>query len=116
MEVDHDDDVAIGGEEFRIPAIRPVVSPGTLRAPMDEELHGIFLVGIEVGRFDEETLNLVAEGAREPEGFDGGQGDLGERYIVEMRKSSGFGRRASGSSHSPLSRNFGAHLLTVSGI
>ena len=53
---------------------------------MDEELHGIFLVGVEVGRLDEEALDFVAVGAGEPEGFEGGHGDLGEDGVVDMGK------------------------------
>src|SRR5262249_50737757 len=49
MEVDHDDDVAVGGEEFGIPSVGPVVSPRALWSAVNEELDGIFLVGIEVG-------------------------------------------------------------------
>src|SRR5207248_8921305 len=40
VEVDHDDHVTVRGEQFGIPAITPVVSPGPLRPAMDEELHG----------------------------------------------------------------------------
>ena len=44
VEVDHHDDVAVGGEQLGIPAIRPVVAPRALRAAVDEELHRILLV------------------------------------------------------------------------
>ncbi len=37
---------------------------------MDEELHGIFLGGIEVRRLDQEALDFVAVGAGEPERFE----------------------------------------------
>ena len=57
-------------EEFGIPAIAPVVSPGALRPAVDEELHGIFLAGIEVRRLDQEAFDLVAVRAGEPEGFE----------------------------------------------
>ena len=49
--------------------IAPVVSPGALRSAVDEELHGIFLRGVEVRRLDEEAFDLVAVRAGEPEGF-----------------------------------------------
>ena len=35
VEVDHDDDVSVGGEQFGVPAEAPVVSPGALRAAVD---------------------------------------------------------------------------------
>ena len=33
--VDHDDDVAVGGEEFGVPAVAPGVAPRALRAAVD---------------------------------------------------------------------------------
>jgi len=84
VEVDHDDHVSIGGEQLGIPAIAPVVSPGPLRSAVDEELHGILFAGIEVGGLDEEALDFVAVRAGEPEGFEGGHGDLGENGVIEM--------------------------------
>src|ERR1700733_6059490 len=52
VEVDHDDDVSVGGKEFGIPAVRPIVSPGALGTAVDEELYGIFLGRVEVWRLD----------------------------------------------------------------
>jgi hypothetical protein len=59
MKVDHEDDVAVGGEEFGVPAIGPVVSPGALWPAVNEEFDGILLVGIEVGRADEQSFNVI---------------------------------------------------------
>src|SRR6202035_1995104 len=75
MEVDHDDHVSWAGrswcgEEFGIPAVAPVVSPCALRPAVDEELHGIFLAGIEVRRLDQRGLDSVIVSALEPEGLD----------------------------------------------
>ena len=50
MEVDRDDDVTVGGKQLGVPAIRPVVAPRALRAAVDQELHGILLVGVESRR------------------------------------------------------------------
>ena len=84
MEVNHDDHVSVGGEEFGVPAVGPVVSPGALRPTVDEELHGIFLAGIEVGWLDQETLDFVVVGAGEAKGFEWGHRDLGENGFVQM--------------------------------
>src|SRR5882724_7861530 len=56
--VDHDDDIAAGGKQFGIPAIRPFIPPLSLWAAVDQELHGIFLLRVKVWRFDEEALNF----------------------------------------------------------
>ena len=88
VEVDHDNHVSVGGEKFRIPAIRPVVSPSPLRAAVDEELHRIFLGSIKVRWLDEETFDLVALRAREPERFKRRHGDFREHAVVQMSKSS----------------------------
>ena len=80
-------------EEFGIPAIAPIVSPGALRPAVDEELHGIFLAGIEVRRLDQEAFDFVVVSAGEPEGFERRHRDLGEHGIVEV----GEGLRGSAS-------------------
>src|ERR1022692_804478 len=69
VEVDHEDHVSTGGEEFGIPAVAPLVSPLALRAAVDEELDRIFLAGVEPGWLDEEAFHAVAVGARERDGF-----------------------------------------------
>ena len=58
--VDHDDDVAVGGEELGVPAVAPVVAPCALRAAVDEEFDRIFFGGVEAGGRDEEALELGA--------------------------------------------------------
>src|SRR5450631_1940475 len=84
VEVDHDDDVAIGREQFGIPAIAPVVSPGPLRPAVDEELHGIFLRGVEVRRLDQEALDFVVVSTGEPEGLERGHVNLRQDSVIEM--------------------------------
>src|SRR6478752_6109872 len=84
MEVDHDDDVPAGREQLGIPAIAPVVSPGPLRPAVDEELHGIFLRGVEVRRFDQEAFDLVAVSASEPEGFNWRHEDTRQKHIIDV--------------------------------
>src|SRR5205823_6298806 len=69
-----------------IPAIAPVVSPRPLRPTVNEKLHGIFLAWIKVWRLDEKPFDPVALRAREPEGFKGGHGNLGEDGVVEVSK------------------------------
>ena len=75
-------------EEFGIPAVAPVVSPGALRPAVDEELHGIFLAGVEVRRFDQEAFDFVVVSAGEPEGFERGHGDLRKNGIVDVSQAS----------------------------
>ena len=60
MEVDHDDHVSIRREQFGIPAIRPVISPRSLRAAVDEEFHRIFFRSFEVRRLNQSTFHPVA--------------------------------------------------------
>src|SRR6201997_862042 len=55
--IDHQNDVSIRGQQLRIPAIAPAVSPGTLRAAVNEKLHGILFGWGEGGGVDEEALN-----------------------------------------------------------
>ncbi len=71
MEVDEDHYVSAGGEQLHVPAITPFIAHRDFGASMDDELHGIFFVGIEVGRFDQKALDFVAIGAGEPEGLEG---------------------------------------------
>src|SRR5580692_4952364 len=93
MEIDHHHHIPIGREEFRIPAITPVVSPRSLRPAMKEELDRIFLVGIEVRRPDKEGLNFIVSRAREPERFkrrhchpsQNGMIEIGELHFTFLR-------------------------------
>src|SRR5580658_1025601 len=70
VEVDHDDQVSVGGKKFGIPAKAPIVSPRALWTPVDEELYGILLGGVEVWRLDQEALDFVAFCSFEPKGFE----------------------------------------------
>src|SRR5450631_2836837 len=54
------DYVSIGGKELEVPAIAPLVAHWNLRTAVNDEFHGIFLIGIEVRRLDEEAFDLVA--------------------------------------------------------
>ena len=65
--VDHDDDIAIGGEELGVPAIRPGVAPGPLGTAVNQELHWVFLRSIKPRRADDESLNLGLVSGLEPE-------------------------------------------------
>ncbi len=89
--IDHDDDVAGGSEEIGVPAEVPIVSPGTLRTAVDEELDGILAGGIEAGRLDEEALHLFFLRAGEPEPLDGLHLDLGQERIVDVGEPLGHG-------------------------
>src|SRR5260370_39819020 len=86
MEIDHHHHIPVGREEFRIPAITPVVSPRSLRPTMNEELDRIFLVGIEVRRLDKEGLNFIVSRAREPEGFKRRHCHSSEHGMIEIGK------------------------------
>src|SRR5437588_12698003 len=85
VKVNHHDHVCVGGEEFRIPAVAPVVSPSPLRPAVNEEFDRVLLVGIKVRWLDQEAFNLVAIGAGEPEGLERRHGDLGENSIIRTR-------------------------------
>ena len=86
VEVDHQDHVSVGGEEFGIPAVAPVISPCALRPAMDEELHGIFPAGIEVRRFDEKSFDPVSVGAGERERLTVRHANLREQLVVDVAK------------------------------
>src|ERR1043166_9262995 len=85
MEVDEDDYVSVGSEEFMVPAVRPLVSHWNFGAAVNDELQRIFFVGIEVRWANEEALDFVVICTHEPEGFQRGHGDLRERRTVQMR-------------------------------
>ena len=75
----------LGREQFGIPAIAPVVSPGPLRPAVNEELHGIFLGGIEVRRLDQEAFDVVVRERRGTRTHSrSGHRDLGENRIIEV--------------------------------
>ncbi len=82
--IDHDDDVAVGGEELGVPAIGPGVAPCALRAAVDQEFDGVLFGGVEGGGLDEEALELGFVGGGEPEGFEGSQVELGKEGVVEV--------------------------------
>ena len=69
--VDHDDDVAVGGEEFGVPAVGPTVAPRALGSAVDEELDRVFLGGVEARGLEQEALDLGVVRAAEGEGFPG---------------------------------------------
>ena len=64
--IDHQHDVAVGGEQLRVPAVGPGVAPGALGSAVDEELHGVLFVLVEVGRADEEALDVSLRCAHKP--------------------------------------------------
>src|SRR5436309_7438296 len=68
VEVDHDDRISVSREQLRIPAIRPVISPGTLRPAVDEEFQRILFAGVEVWRSDESAFNPVSVRASKRKG------------------------------------------------
>src|SRR5581483_2123236 len=84
VKVNHDDNISVSCKEFRIPAIAPVIAPGSLRAAVDEKFHRVFLDGVEVRRLNEETFDFVVVGASEPEGLEGRHGNFGEDRVVKM--------------------------------
>ena len=86
VEVDHQDHVSVGGEEFGIPAVAPVISPCALRPAVDKELHGIFLAGIKVRRFDEKSFDPVSVGAGERERLTVRHANLREQLVVDVAK------------------------------
>src|ERR1700693_1644895 len=70
-----------------MPPVALVVSPGALRRAVDEELHGIFLAGIEVWRFDQEALDFVVVCALKPEGLQRRHRDIRESSIVQVSQA-----------------------------
>src|SRR6185503_4621538 len=70
VEVDKYDDVSISCEQLEVPAIAPLIAHWNLGPAVNDELHGIFLVGIKIGWLDQEALDFVAVSASEPEGFE----------------------------------------------
>src|SRR3954470_11749070 len=65
--IDHDYQISLGGEKFSVPAKGPGITPGALRAAVDEELDRIFLVCVEVRRFHQPSLHARLVAANEPE-------------------------------------------------
>src|ERR1700688_4912218 len=84
VEIDHDDHVAIGREEFGIPTIAPVISPSSLWSPVNQEFDRVFFLGIEVRRLDKEAFHFFIARAREPESFERSHGDARENRMIEI--------------------------------
>src|SRR5205085_6977508 len=60
VKVDHDYDVIAGrGEQFRVPAIGPGISPRTLRPAVDQKLQRIFFRRIKPGRANDEAFGVL---------------------------------------------------------
>src|SRR5215472_9236046 len=53
---------------------------------MDQELHWIFLTGIEAGRLEQEALHFRPFGSGKPERLERLHGHLGQYSIVQMAK------------------------------
>ena len=84
MEIDHDDDIAVGREQLRIPAIRPRISPRALRSAVDQKLQRIFLVRIESRRLDEKSLHVFIVRAFERERLHRLHVDLRQQRVVHV--------------------------------
>ncbi len=86
VEIDHDHGVAHAGPDLRVPAIAPGVAEGSVRAAVDQEGHGIFAAGLEVGRLDHIAVHGFAVPAGETEGFETGEWGLGQRVLTDVRE------------------------------
>src|SRR5260370_42036272 len=103
--IDHHRYVTWRSEELFIPAIAPIIGPGSLWAAVDEQKQWIFFGCIKVRRLDEEAFDTRAFGTLEPEWL--GRGDLrgGEaRGIVN-------GELPPLPSHNPPAENFTGSVL-----
>ncbi len=80
--VDHHDDVAVRGEEFSVPPVRPRVAPCALRAAVNEQLRWVFDVRIIARGRNEEALDLGAVGGWKPEILHFGEIKLSEEGVV----------------------------------
>src|SRR5205085_6080616 len=86
VEVDHHYDVIAGrGEQFRVPAIGPGISPRTLRPAVDQELQRIFFCRIEPGWANDEACDVRVVRAGERERLHRLHVDLREQRVVHVR-------------------------------
>src|SRR5260370_40709971 len=65
--IDHHRYVTWRSEELFVPAIAPIIGPGSLRAAVHEHKQWIFFGCIKVRRLDEEAFHTRAIGTLEPE-------------------------------------------------
>src|SRR5260370_6746691 len=65
--IDHHRYVTWRSEELFVPAIAPIIGPGSLRAAVHEHKQWIFFGCIKVRRLDEEAFDTRAFGTLEPE-------------------------------------------------
>src|SRR5436190_19019134 len=86
--IDHDDDITVCREKFRIPTIAPVIAPGPLRSAVDEKFDWIFFIGIKVRRFDEEAFYFDVLRAGEPERFTRRHRGVGKNGVIQMGNGS----------------------------
>ena len=63
----HEDYVPARGEDLRVPAIGPRVSPSSLRSAMDQDDGRVFLRRIEHRRLHDQRLHFAARGAGVPD-------------------------------------------------
>ena len=81
--VGQDDDVALLGEDGRVPARAPFVEEGGHGPAVDPEEEGVLLARGEGGGFDDEGLDVVGAGAGEVDVGDlgGGGGEMGGAVV-----------------------------------
>ena len=87
MEIDHHHHVISGRrEQLRVPAIRPLVSPRTLRPAVEQKFQRILFVRIESRRLDHETLHILVVRAFERERLQRLHVDLRQQRVVHVRE------------------------------
>ena len=89
MEIDHYHHViSARSEQLSVPAIRPLVSPRSLRPAVDQKFQRIFFVRVKSRRFNHETLDLFVVRAFERERLQRLHIDLRQQRVVHV--SDGF--------------------------
>src|SRR5207244_6354570 len=79
-------------EQFRVPAIRPGISPRPLRPAMNQKFQWIFLIRIESRRLDHESLHLLVIRAFEGERLQLLHVDLRQQRVVHVGDDSNLRR------------------------
>src|SRR5260370_28015001 len=65
--IDHHRYVTWRSEELFVPAIAPIIGPGSLRAAVHEHKKEVFFGCIKVSRLDQQAFDMRAFGPLEPE-------------------------------------------------
>ena len=84
MTVGSNDDVALSCHNHEVPTVAPELRNGALRSTFAEEQGGVLLIRVEVRRFDNPVVHVLASSCLYPTGFTASCCNLVEDVVVLM--------------------------------